>query len=63
MFAAYMQKANLTNYDFQFILLTFMLRAPRLLMKYQLQNFWSCVLTWYCQAHLMTHTSYFAAPH
>jgi hypothetical protein len=58
MFTAYMQKANLTNYNFQFILLTFLRRAPSLHMKFQPQNFWSFVLTWCCQRHLMTHTSY-----
>ena len=47
MFSAYMQEVNLKKfYNFQFILLTFLFRAPRLHRKFQLQDLWSCALSW-----------------
>jgi hypothetical protein len=45
MFSAYILEVNLKkNYNFQFILLTFLFRAPRFCRKFQLQGLWSCAL-------------------
>jgi hypothetical protein len=53
-----MQEVNLKKiYNFQFILLTFLLRAPSLHRKFQLQDLWVCALAWWFQKHhLISHT-------
>jgi len=53
-----MQEFNFKKmYSFQFILLTFLFRPPRVHRKYQLQDLWSCALAWFCQKHHLTaHT-------
>jgi len=45
-----MQEINLKkkNYNFQFILLTFLFWAPVLHRKFQLQDLWICALAWWC---------------
>jgi len=39
------------NYNFLFILLTFLFRAPSLQRIFQLQHLWVCALVWWCQKH------------
>jgi len=50
-----MQEVNLKkNYNFQFILLMFLFRAPSLCRKLQLHDLWICALVWRCQKHHFT---------
>ena len=52
-----MQEVDIKNYNFQFILLTFLFRAPNFHSKLLLQDFCSCDLAWWCQTyHIATHT-------
>jgi len=52
-----MQEINFKNYNFEFLLLTFLLGTPILHRKFQLQDFWICALAWWCQKnHLTSHT-------
>jgi hypothetical protein len=50
------RKLILKNYNFHFILLMFLFRAPSLHGKLHLQDLWICAVAWWCQKHCFTHT-------
>jgi len=61
-----MQEVNLKkkNYNFQFIILTFLFWAPSSHREFQLQDLWICALAWWCQKyHLTSHTHVIVSQH